>query len=152
MSRKRHASPTPILLTLLLPVVLLSLFFLSTASNRWVERHYDHVQTQQTSIMGQVSQLNAARHGRGLAPDWLTTLLTVSSSLSLFALASRLALGRDGLSGVLRQLKSRPKTTKKQEAPLRIMHPPPPYEPLTTDPHPELSPPTPDESDPIRWT
>ncbi|MCA9980725.1 MAG: hypothetical protein KDD89_07830 [Anaerolineales bacterium] len=142
-------------------VFLLTFLALSTASTRLVERHYDQQATTQTSIAGRVTQLNAARHGRGQTPDWLTTTLTITSSLSLLALATRLALGRDGLSGVLRHMKSRPKANKQRPATTspRLIHlPPPPSDPVTLAPRlesatlePRPEPPT-DDPDTFRWT
>ena len=140
-------------------VFLLTFLALSTASTRLVERHYDQQATTQTSIAGRVTQLNAARHGRGQTPDWLTTTLTITSSLSLLALATRLALGRDGLSGLLKTAKRRSsKKSQTQPTGPLLIHTPvttaPQYEQVITDQPPALSAPHEQDKDdnPIRWT
>lgn len=155
--RRRNAlRPSYYIAPVFTAVFLLALLALSTASTRLVERHYDQQATTHDSITGRVSQLNAARQGRMLTPDWLTTTLAVSSTLSLLALTTRLALGRDGLSGVLKQLKrpTRRKpapTTTKATAPLIIPAPAQPnLDQQTALPTPpELDEDTPDA---IRWT
>lgn len=96
------------LITLLFLAGLVFLFAVTAfTANRWVEREYEYRERHHSAVVSTMNQYNASLNPASTGPSVNVTnfLLVLFASTGLFTAVGAL-IGKDGLNGLLRQLKS----------------------------------------------